>query len=169
MHRVFVALGSNVGDRAGHLRTGLSALDRLPGTRVIARAGVYETAPVGPVPQDDYLNTVVELSSELTPEELHEGLCRIEQASGRPGPVGRVKWGPRTLDLDILLYDDRVLVTPLLTVPHPRMHLRRFVLRPMCDIDAEVVHPALSRSMRDLLAALPEDEQAVRLMCEMER
>ncbi|MEO0054140.1 MAG: hypothetical protein RLZZ50_87, partial [Verrucomicrobiota bacterium] len=95
----YVALGSNLGDRRGHLEAAFAALDRLPGTRLLARSGLYETAPVGPPGQQDYLNAAAELSTALEPLELLEALLSIEQARGR---VRRERWGPRTLDLDLL-------------------------------------------------------------------
>ena len=127
----YVALGSNLGDRRGHLEAAFAALDRLPGTRLLARSGLYETAPVGPPGQQDYLNAAAELSTSLEPLELLEALLSIEQARGR---VRRERWGPRTLDLDLLLHGEHRISGPRLTLPHPAMLDRAFVLAPLCDL-----------------------------------
>jgi 2-amino-4-hydroxy-6-hydroxymethyldihydropteridine diphosphokinase len=134
---VFVALGSNLGDRAGNLNAALRALDELPGTRVLRSSRFHETESVGGPPgQPDYLNAVAELQTALPPGRLLEELLKIETAQGR------VRHGasmPRTLDLDLLLYHDERIEEPGLTVPHPRMWERDFVLRPLgelCDVAA---------------------------------
>ena len=132
--RAFLGLGSNLGDRERHLR---DAVESLPD--VVAVSPVYETDPVGgPGGQRAYLNLVVELDTELTPRELL-GVChRLESAAGR---VRDVRWGPRTLDVDILLYDGYCSDAPDLTVPHPRMWKRRFVVAPLRDLAPELVPP----------------------------
>lgn len=127
----YVALGSNLGDRAGHLAAGLSALATLPGTCVLAISATFETAPVGPAGQQNYFNAAAALATSLAPRDLLEHLLAIEQAQGR---VRRERWGPRTLDLDLLLHGDAVLDDPHLTLPHPRMLERAFVLAPLADI-----------------------------------
>jgi 2-amino-4-hydroxy-6-hydroxymethyldihydropteridine diphosphokinase len=158
MSIVFIALGSNLGDRRIHLRGAMSKMNDLPDTRIIAQSKVYETAPVAAPDsteeQGPYLNAVVQLDTSLTPEDLLAALREIEMRHGR---VRREKWGQRTLDLDILLYDDRIIDEPGLTVPHPRMHERWFVLKPLCDIAADAVHPQLNQPMSELLAALGEN------------
>ncbi len=134
--RVFVGLGANLGDRARTLRSALRALDGLPGTRVAAHSALYETQPVGGPPgQPPYLNAVARLETDLTPRGLLSQMQGIERAHGR---VRTVHHGPRTLDLDLLLFDDLVIDEPDLIVPHARMWERDFVLRPLaelCQID----------------------------------
>jgi 2-amino-4-hydroxy-6-hydroxymethyldihydropteridine diphosphokinase len=154
--RAYVGLGSNLGDRAAHLLLGLSALSRLPKTRLLRLSPVYETDPVGP-PQPPYLNMVAELETELSPKGLLAEMLRIEKALGRER---RERWGPRTLDLDLLLYGDLVLEEAGLSVPHPRLHERAFVLVPLLDLLPEGRHPLLGQSFAELLASL--DASSVR-------
>lgn len=151
MARVFIGLGSNVGDRQAHLEQARAALAALPGTRLVAFSPVYETDPVGPVEQGPFLNAVAELATSLEPAVLRSALVAIETRASREPVELRQRWGPRTLDLDLLLYDDQVIDTPELSVPHPRLHERVFVLRPLCDLAPEVVHPTLGVTMRELL------------------
>lgn len=154
--RAYVALGSNLGDRALYLLEGLARLSRLPGTRLLRLSPVYETLPVGP-PQPLYLNQVAELETTLPPEDLLDALLEVEKALGR---VRRERWGPRTLDLDLLLYGDRVLDTSRLVLPHPRLHERAFVLVPLCDLIPGARHPLLGKTFAELLEAL--DTRGVR-------
>jgi 2-amino-4-hydroxy-6-hydroxymethyldihydropteridine diphosphokinase len=154
--RAYVGLGSNLGDRAAHLLLGLSALSRLPKTHLLRLSPVYETEPVGP-PQPPYLNMVAELETELSPTGLLAEMLRIEKALGRER---RERWGPRTLDLDLLLYGDLVLEEAGLSVPHPRLHERAFVLVPLLDLLPEGRHPLLGQSFAELLASL--DASSVR-------
>ncbi len=145
MTRTAVAIGSNLGDRRRHLATGLAGLSEL-GT-VVAVSPLYETAPVGGPDQGAYLNAVVLLDTDLGPAELLRALHGVEAAAGR---VREVRWGPRTLDLDLILYGERVIDTEQLTVPHPRFHERRFVLEPLLAVWPDAVDPL----GRDLLAEL---------------
>jgi len=148
--RAYVGLGSNLGDRAAYLLLGLSALSRLPKTHFLRLSPVYETDPVGP-PQPLYLNLVAELETELAPRALLSEMLRIEKALGRER---RERFGPRTIDLDLLLYGDLVLKEEDLEVPHPRLHQRAFVLVPLLDLLPEGRHPLLGQAFRELLAPL---------------
>jgi 2-amino-4-hydroxy-6-hydroxymethyldihydropteridine diphosphokinase len=154
--KAYVGLGSNLGDRAAYLLLGLSALSRLPKTHLLRLSPVYETDPVGP-PQPPYLNMVAELETELSPKGLLAEMLRVEKALGRER---RERWGPRTLDLDLLLYGDLVLEEEGLSVPHPRLHERAFVLVPLLDLLPEGRHPLLGQSFAELLASL--DASSVR-------
>ncbi|ALJ90130.1 2-amino-4-hydroxy-6-hydroxymethyldihydropteridine diphosphokinase [Thermus aquaticus] len=154
--KAYVGLGSNLGDRAAYLLLGLSALSRLPETRLLRLSPVYETDPVGP-PQPPYLNMVAELETALSPKGLLAEMLRVEKALGRER---RERWGPRTLDLDLLLYGDLVLEEAGLSVPHPRLHERAFVLVPLLDLLPEGRHPLLGQSFAELLASL--DASSVR-------
>jgi len=132
----YVALGSNLGDRRAHLAAALLALDALPATRLLAASPVYETAPLGPAGQQDYLNAVARVATTLAPHALLDALLAIEQSRGR---VRRERWGPRTLDLDLLLHGDTALQDPRLTLPHPAMLGRAFVLTPLHDLAPDLV------------------------------
>ena len=129
--RAFLGVGSNVGDRQRHLTDAVESL-----TGVVAVSPVYETDPVGGPPQDEYLNIVVELSTALSPRQLLGVAHRLESAAGR---VRTERWGPRTLDVDVLLVGDLQVDEPDLVVPHPRMWQRRFVLAPLADLAPELV------------------------------
>jgi 2-amino-4-hydroxy-6-hydroxymethyldihydropteridine diphosphokinase len=152
MVRAYVGIGANLGDRAAQVCFARRALDDLSDTRVTACSEVYETAPVGPGEQRPYYNAAVELETGLSPESILRGLLAIEQQAGRHR---REKWGPRTLDLDLLLYGERVISTEELSVPHPFLHERPFVLRPLADIDPGLVHPLLQMRVSELLSYLP--------------
>jgi 2-amino-4-hydroxy-6-hydroxymethyldihydropteridine diphosphokinase len=129
--RVFVALGSNVGDRAGHLAAAREALGRLPATRLVAASGVEETAPLDGMAQPPYLNQMVLLDTELEPHALLAALQAIERARGR---VRTTRWGPRTLDLDIVAYGDRQVRDPDLVIPHPELPRREFWQRELSEL-----------------------------------
>ncbi|MGH7614788.1 MAG: 2-amino-4-hydroxy-6-hydroxymethyldihydropteridine diphosphokinase [Gemmatimonadales bacterium] len=131
--RVYVALGSNLGDRAGHLAHARMRLAALPGTALVAASVIEETAPLGPVPQGAYLNQMVLLETTLAPEELLRHAQLIEQERGRERGV---RWGPRTLDLDIVRFGDRVVDSPGLTLPHPQLDARDFWQREVAQLDA---------------------------------
>lgn len=145
---VFVGLGANLGDTEAALDDAVRRLQGLPGTQVVAVSPRYRTAPMdsaGP----DYLNAVVELRTRLQPQELLQALLAIEQAHGRQRPYRNA---PRTLDLDLLLFGQRVMDTPLLTLPHPRLHQRAFVLRPLLDLAPVLQHPRLGPLQAHLAA-----------------
>jgi 2-amino-4-hydroxy-6-hydroxymethyldihydropteridine diphosphokinase len=136
MPRAYLALGSNLGDRAANLQGAVDGLVRTDRIQVVALSRVYETAPVGGPAQDDYLNAVVAIETDLPPRDVLRVAHRLEDAAGR---VRRELWGPRTLDVDVLLYDDVRLDDADLIVPHPRMWERGFVLAPLRDIAPDLV------------------------------
>ncbi|MFV0244918.1 MAG: 2-amino-4-hydroxy-6-hydroxymethyldihydropteridine diphosphokinase [Qingshengfaniella sp.] len=148
-----VALGSNLGDRLAHMQAGLAGVRALPDTRISAVSALYETAPVGgPDNQGPYLNAAVALDTGLAAGDLLARLHGIEAAELRER---RIRWGARTLDLDLLIHGDLVSADPDLSVPHPRLHERRFVMVPIVDVAPDLSHPVLNRSMAALLADLP--------------
>src|SRR5438876_5386055 len=160
MATAYIALGSNLGDRAGTLLAAVRALNATPGLRVVRLSTFHDTTPVGgPPDQPRFLNAAAELATTLGPEELLRALLAVEQQFGR---VRGEKDGPRTLDLDLLLYDDLVRTGTDPIVPHPRMHARRFVLAPLAEIAPQVVHPGLNKTVAELLAVSPAGESSSR-------
>ena len=149
-----IALGSNLGDRAANMQRGIEMLlARVPSIQLNASAPVYETDPVDCAPGTQaFLNSVIEVETCSTPVELHVHLKAIEQALGRPEQ--RERNSPRTLDLDLLYADDLVSDDPDLIIPHPRLHLRRFVLQPLADIRPHLMLPGQTRTVAELLADL---------------
>jgi 2-amino-4-hydroxy-6-hydroxymethyldihydropteridine diphosphokinase len=131
MNTAYVALGANLGNPAATVRAAFAALANLPESRVVRTSSLYRTAPVGILEQPEFVNAVAELATTLPPEALLDALLEVEQRFGR---VRAERNGPRTLDLDVLLYEDRQLDLPRLTLPHPRLHLRAFVLYPLAEI-----------------------------------
>lgn len=153
-HRCFVALGSNLGDKQTYLDGAVEALRMDPGIRIKQVSTYLVTAPYGGVQQDDFLNGAVELETLYDPQELLDRLHDIEMDAKRERLV---HWGPRTLDLDILFYDDLVQDDPTLTLPHPDMQNRDFVLRPMAELAPNFLHPVFHKTIGQLLKELPNN------------
>lgn len=150
----YLSLGSNIGDRDGHLR---DAIARLAAEgRVVAVSSFYETEPVEVTDQAWFLNCAVALETTDTPEGLMAALLKIEREMGRQRVQRK---GPRTIDLDILLFGDAIVDSSDLTIPHPALHRRRFVLAPLTEIAPDVRHPVLKKTIRELLDALPTGQE----------
>ncbi len=155
---IYVGLGSNVGNRIQNLRQAIQMVR--PDIVVDRISPVYETSPVGFLDQRDFFNVVFEAHTSLTPEKTLEALTSIEKKLGR---VASVRYGPRTIDLDLLFYDDAILHTAELTVPHPRLHERAFVLVPLSDIAPDFLHPVMRKTVRELCDMLQDKNQTVHL------
>jgi 2-amino-4-hydroxy-6-hydroxymethyldihydropteridine diphosphokinase len=146
----YIALGSNLGDRAAMLRAAIDKLNAVPGTKVVKVSTFLDNPAIGgPADSPPFLNAAAEVETDLDAETFLELLLSIEQSLGR---YRHEKWGPRTIDLDLLLFGDLVIRTEKLTVPHPLMPERDFVLKPLVEIAAEVIHPVLKRRMRQIAA-----------------
>ena len=150
-HRAFLGLGSNLGDKKAYLDYAVEALRGEDGCRVEQVSDYLVTEPYGGVEQDDFLNACLELRTFFSPEELLERLHRIEQGAHRERVI---RWGPRTLDLDILMYDDLVLDSSQLTIPHQEMHMRDFVLKPLSQIAPNLRHPIYRKTVSQMLKEL---------------
>jgi 2-amino-4-hydroxy-6-hydroxymethyldihydropteridine diphosphokinase len=145
----YIALGANLGDRQSNILAALAKLEHTPGINVTKVSTLIENPAVGgPADSPPFLNAAAELVTSLTPAALLEALLAVEQSLGRTRDV---KWGPRAIDLDLLLYADHVLNTRGLTLPHPLMHQRRFVLEPLAQLAPDAVHPTTHRTIRELL------------------
>ncbi len=158
-HLAYLSVGSNMGDKLDNCLNGIAALTESGETGLLGVSRFYRTSPVDYTDQDWFVNAAVKIATGLSADALLASLLAIQQRMGRKADT--VRFGPRVLDLDILLYDDQVIDTPRLTVPHPRMHKRAFVLQPICDIDQAVVHPLLGKTMGDLLDALDDKDQQI--------
>ncbi|MCI0446540.1 2-amino-4-hydroxy-6-hydroxymethyldihydropteridine diphosphokinase [bacterium] len=155
---VFLALGSNLGDREANLRNAINALP--PMVNVVRESPIYETEPWGFEDQPKFLNQVVEAETDLPPFELLSYIKKIETELGRE-PTFR--YGPRLIDLDILFYDNLIIRRPTLTIPHPKLHERSFVLTPLADLAPDFMHPVLHKTIQQLLKNLnQEDIQSVK-------
>jgi len=158
MHkRVYLSLGSNLGDRAAHLKGAIKRMDTMG--KIMAVSSFYETEPVELTAQPWFLNCAVELDTEKMPKQLLTSIFDIEEEMGRR----RVqKKGPRTVDIDILLFGNSIIKAKGLTIPHPAMHDRRFVLEPLAEIAPEIRHPIFKRTIRELRDALPPGQEVKR-------
>lgn len=153
MARCYIAIGSNLASPLAQARAAIEALDAIPRTRRVALSAFYRTPPLGPQDQPDYLNAAVALDTDLEPEALLDHTQRIELEQGRTRKAER--WGPRTLDLDIMLFGEQVIATPRLTIPHYDMKNRMFMLWPLFEIAPTLAFPD-GESLRDCLARLPD-------------
>ncbi len=147
MATVYLLLGSNLGDRANNIENALEELNKI-GIIILKKSSLYETKPWGYTEQPDFLNLAIECSTNLTPFDLLREIKKIEIKLGRENTI---KYGPRIIDIDIILYDNLILKSDTLTIPHPLMHKREFVLKPLCEIAPYLIHPEFKVSLKELL------------------
>jgi 2-amino-4-hydroxy-6-hydroxymethyldihydropteridine diphosphokinase len=143
----FLGLGSNLGDREANISNALAEIGRLAGCELLRTSSLYETDPVGIREQPDFLNAVAEVRTDMRPREFLSTLREVERRAGRERTL---KWGPRIIDIDILLYGDELLTEDNLEIPHPEMHRRAFVLTPLAEIAPKVKHPGLNVTIQEL-------------------
>ncbi|HEX3034160.1 MAG TPA: 2-amino-4-hydroxy-6-hydroxymethyldihydropteridine diphosphokinase [Thermodesulfobacteriota bacterium] len=155
---VFVGIGSNLGNRAENCATAIREMSNF--AKISAVSSIYETEPVGRENQPDFINCITKIETGLSPYELLLSLLSVENKLGRKHTQ---KWGPRIIDLDILFYDDLIVDSGELTIPHPRAHLRRFVLEPLSEIAPDFVHPTLKVSVSKLLEGLEDPKSVVKI------
>ncbi len=155
-HTTYLSLGTNQGDQAANLQAALDAL--APQVTLLAVSPIYQTPPWGVTDQPDFLNLAVQAETALPPLDLLQHLKQIEAQVGR---TASYRWGPREIDIDILLYDDLILESEILTIPHPRLHERAFALLPLADLNPNLSHPVLGRTIAQLLVEL--DKNSIKL------
>ncbi len=168
--RAYIGVGSNLGDRLAYITEAARCLQDAPGVKSVASAPVYETLPVGPAGPGNFLNTVFVVEVCLTPLQLLRVLHHVEVLLGRPRVEGRAgvgaRTGSRTIDLALLFFDDLVIQSDDLIVPHPHIHHREFVLRPLHDLDPELTHPEVGLTIHELLGALPPSDQILGIVAD---
>ncbi len=158
-HTAYISVGSNIGNKLENCKKGVDALIRSDSVTMKAQSPCYKTDPVDYPDQDWFINYVIKIETLLDPFELLNRLKSIQQDAGRIRD--EIRFGPRILDLDIILFGDAVIDSENLVIPHPRMHKRRFVLKPICDIDAEIIHPVFKKNMKYLLYNMDDEEQGI--------
>ncbi len=174
-NRAFIGIGTNLGDKAANYREAIGRIAGLPETRVLRQSSVYETDPVGaPDLKGPFFNGVIEIETEIPADALMRRLLAIERTMGRkrvPGrkPTGRTRYKPRVIDLDLLFFNKELRDAPALTLPHPRLHERRFVLAPMVELAPALIHPKLNASISDLLANLKSPQRVTLARADMLR
>ncbi len=159
MHSAYIGFGSNIDNRFSYIENAIYTLSEAGGITLQEISSLYETEPVGDEAQAQFLNGVVAIKTDLSPHTLLQTLKQSETTIGRQH---RIRWSPREIDLDILIYGDICLRTPNLVIPHPEMHLRRFVLVPLAEIAPDVVHPVFNETIQTLLERLEDNKSVVK-------
>jgi 2-amino-4-hydroxy-6-hydroxymethyldihydropteridine diphosphokinase len=155
MNKAYIVLGTNMGDRELNLKDALSELSAMPEIDIVSVSSIYETDPVGYLDQGKFLNMVICINTSFSAQSLLAACMEVEQILGRKREI---RWGPRTIDLDILLYNQENIVTKNLIVPHPRMLERAFVVIPLVEIDKDIVLPDMEKPIREVMDDIPEKE-----------
>ena len=159
METAYISIGSNIGDKLDNCKKSVISIEAKTRSKIIAVSDFYKTEPVDYMDQDWFVNGVIKIETSQSPTELLKNLRSLEIEAGRIEK--KIRFGPRVLDLDILLYSDVILNLPDLVIPHPRMHKRCFVLKPLCDIDSGIVHPIINKDVKQLLRELDDTGQKV--------
>jgi len=159
-HLAYVGIGSNLGDKIEQCRKAISEILAIHGHRLLAQSSFYKTQPMGYPDQDWFINGVIQIETDLGPLELLRKLKEIESKMGRKETF---RWGPRVIDLDLLLYDDLEMKTDELEIPHPQLTRRQFVLIPLVEINPDLIHPAFKKTMRELLLEIKEDQRVEKI------
>lgn len=158
--KAFIGIGSNLGSPAKNCEKAIGLLHALPEIEIVSKSNLYTSEPVGQIEQNWFVNATVAIKTSLVPEALLNAILKIEKALGR---IRSEKWGPRIIDLDILAYEDRVYHSASLTLPHPEMAKRRFVLLPLSEFAGDYIHPVENKTIYDLLKELPESPQVKKI------
>jgi len=159
-HIAYIGIGSNLGDKLHHCEKAITEILKIDRHKLLAKSSFYQTRPMGYAAQADFINGVVKIETGLDPLDLHRSLKAVELRLGRKETF---PWGPRVIDLDLLMYDDRRIDSEELRVPHPRFHKRQFVLAPLVEIDRDLVHPVLKKTAGELLQEIREDQGVEKL------
>lgn len=156
---VYIGLGSNIGDRVGYIQQSCKMLNDIESIQIVKCSSFYETEPYGYKEQEWFINAIVKVKTDLSADNLLDVCSDIEKRLGRCRCKNQIKWGPRTIDLDILFYDDKVISTEFLQIPHPFVQLRACSLVPMLEIASKLVHPVLKKTIEDLHNDLENPEE----------
>jgi len=159
-HIAYIGIGSNLGDKIHHCEKAISAILKIDHHKLLAKSSLFKTQPIGYTSQDWFVNGVIKIETDLEAPELLRTLKTIESQLGR---IETFRWGPRTIDLDILFFDDIEIHTEDLQIPHPFIQNRQFVLIPLAEIDPTLVHPVLKKTVQELLNNLKEDQRVEKL------
>ena len=158
-HIAYISIGSNIGDKLNNCRLGIQELCASGNSTLLKQSAFYRTSPVDYKDQAWFVNAAVKIETCLNPQSLLQEIKKIQTRAGRKSDP--IRFGPRVLDLDIIFYDTAVIQTDGLEIPHPRMHKRRFVLRPICDIDPCIIHPILKKDVNSLLEEIADVDQEI--------
>ncbi len=154
-HIAYIGIGSNLGDRVRQCEKAISEILRVDGNELLARSSFFRTEPLGYTSQPWFVNGVVKIATDLDPVSLFQSLKTIEGLLGR---TETFRWGPRSIDLDLLFFNQACIETPEIKIPHPRIHERKFVLVPLAEIDSNLLHPVFKKTVRDLLNEMKEPQ-----------
>jgi 2-amino-4-hydroxy-6-hydroxymethyldihydropteridine diphosphokinase len=159
-HIAYIGIGSNIGNKVRHCEKAIAEILKANRHKLLAQSSLFKTQPIGYTSQDWFVNGVIKIETELEPLDLLRTLKAIESRMGRDRTV---RWGPRVIDLDILFFDEEEITTEEVQIPHPSLHERQFVLIPLAEIDRNLIHPVLKKTVRELLEALKEDQGVEKL------